>query len=168
MDVSLIVAMSRGAVIGKDGKMPWHLPEDLMHFKNLTMGHAILMGRKTYESIGRVLPGRVNIVLSHNPLWQAPEGLYRAHNLDEALRFCEQSSKHKIFIIGGASIYRETMQLCERAYVTYIDEELVGDTYFPIKQLEQYFAKRYSPDQSWLMSKSGLNYRFEEYERVAR
>lgn len=126
--VSLIVAMARNGVIGKDNQLPWHLPEDLKRFKRLTMGHHIIMGRKTYESIGRLLPGRTSVVVTRTQNYQAP-GAIIAHSLEEAIGRC--SSDDEVFVIGGAEIYRQALPVADRLVITQIDADFAGDARFP-------------------------------------
>lgn len=129
--LNLIVAMSDKRVIGKDGKLPWSVPEDMRHFKATTMGHAIIMGRKTYESIGRPLPGRTNIVLTRDPwAWSAPKGVLAVTSLDDALAFARGIDPEP-FIIGGASVYAEALPLVTRIYLTIVHGEYEGDAFFP-------------------------------------
>ncbi len=124
MTVSIIVAASRNGVIGAGGRLPWHLPADLKRFKQLTMRHPILMGRKTFESLGKPLPGRTNIVITRQPKYQAC-GATVAHSLEEALRLCE--SEEEVFVIGGAQIYRQAIPFSERIYLTRIETDFAGD-----------------------------------------
>ncbi|WP_460596235.1 dihydrofolate reductase [Geomonas sp. Red276] len=127
MIVSLIAAMSEERVIGYQGKLPWHLPADLTRFKNITMGHPVIMGRKTYDSIGHPLPGRRNIVLSRSlPSLKECE---LVHSLQEALVACEK--EEEVFICGGGEIFREAIPLCQRIYLTVVHERYPGDTFFP-------------------------------------
>lgn len=135
--ISAIVALSKNNVIGKDGKLPWHVPEDLKRFKALTSGHVVVMGRKTFESIGNPLPNRTNIVITRDPDYLA-EGIIIAHSLQEALDISKKeelktfdTSKNEIFIIGGGQIYEQAMPVTDKLYLTIIDEEIEGDTFFP-------------------------------------
>ena len=128
MIISIIVAMARNRVIGKNNRLPWHLPADLKHFKETTMGHPIIMGRKTYESIGRPLPGRTNIVVTRNPEFRA-EGCTVVHSLEEALRAAEEAEE--VFVIGGATLYREALPIANRIYLTLVEADIEGDTLFP-------------------------------------
>ncbi|TMV47232.1 dihydrofolate reductase [Paenibacillus mesophilus] len=125
--VSMIVAMDRNRVIGRNNKLPWRLPADLAFFKKTTMGHPVIMGRKTYESIGRPLPGRTNIILTRDPSYSA-EGCEVAHTVEEALLAAEAQSP---FIIGGSEIYALFFPIADRLYVTSIDEQFEGDAHFP-------------------------------------
>jgi dihydrofolate reductase len=126
--LSAIAAMDKNRLIGKDNQLPWHLPADLAHFKAITTGHPILMGRKTHESIGRPLPNRHNIVLTRDLSYEA-EGITIVHSLDEALAACPDDDE--IFIIGGAEIYRLALPRLQRLYLTFIDHAFTGDVYFP-------------------------------------
>lgn len=131
MKLGLIWAQARGGVIGKDGVMPWHLPEDLAHFKRVTQGHPVIMGRKTWDSIPprfRPLPGRTNIVVTRQPDWNQ-NGALRASSLREALQKCE-NSEH-VWVIGGAQIYAQAMPLADTVVVTEIDAEFNGDAFAP-------------------------------------
>lgn len=131
MRLSLIVAMSRGRIIGRSGDLPWHLPADLARFKRLTMGHHLIVGRRTWESIGRPLPGRRMIVVSRNRRLELPEEVLRAGSLDEALEMAEASADEEVFIGGGASLYGEALERIDRLYLTEIDAAVEGDTQFP-------------------------------------
>lgn len=126
--VNIIVAMSRNGVIGRAGTLPWHLPEDLRHFKRTTLGHPIIMGRRTWESIGRPLPGRRSIVVTRNARWSA-RGVERAASLHQALAMCEGETE--VFVIGGAHLFAEALPLAQRLFVTEIDAVFEGDTFFP-------------------------------------
>lgn len=129
MRLSAIVAMSKNRIIGHAGKLPWHLSEDLKRFKALTMGHPIIMGRKTYESIGRVLPGRQNIILTRSKDFKIQNGQIAA-DLDAALGLCSQPCE-EAFIIGGSEIYKLALPRLNRIYLTLIQKEVEGDTAFP-------------------------------------
>jgi dihydrofolate reductase len=126
--LSAIAAMDKNRVIGRNNQLPWHLPADLAHFKAITTGHPILMGRKTHESIGRPLPNRHNIVLTRNLGYEAA-GVTVVHSLDEAMAACP--SDDEIFIIGGADLYHLALPRVQRLYLTLIDHAFTGDTYFP-------------------------------------
>jgi dihydrofolate reductase len=127
--LSIIVAMTKSRVIGKAGGLPWRLPEDMQHFKATTMGHAIIMGRKTHESIGRALPGRRNLVVSHQPGLTFP-GCEVFASLDEALAAARAGDPEPV-IIGGAAIYALALPLATRLHLTEVQADVEGDTYFP-------------------------------------
>ena len=127
MTVAIIAAMSRNRVIGHQGKIPWHLPEDLRRFRELTTGHTVVLGRKTFESIGKALPGRNNIVISSNQSFSA-QGCQVAGSLEEALAMAGDG---QIFICGGGMIYGDAIWIADIIYLTVIDAEMAGDTFFP-------------------------------------
>ena len=128
MRLSLIVAMAKNRVIGVDNQLPWHLPADLKHFRTLTMGHPIIMGRKTFDSIGRVLPGRRNIVVTRNRNYRF-DAVEIVHSLDEALEICRD--ENEAFVIGGAHLYKDAMHRVNRIYATEVHAEVKGDVFFP-------------------------------------
>ena len=128
MRLSIIAAMARNRVIGRDNRLPWRLPADWRRFKRLTMGHHLIMGRKTFESIGRPLPGRISIVLSGQRSY-APPGVQVAASLEEALRLARGDDE--VFVGGGAGVYRQTLLLADRMYLTLLPDDFEGDTYFP-------------------------------------
>lgn len=128
--ISFVVAMDKNRVIGKDNDLPWHLPEDLKFFKRVTMGHPIVMGRKTHESIGRVLPGRENIIVTRDKHYLS-DGCTVLHSINE-VKGLERENGEEIFVIGGAEIFKELFPMADRLYITHIDEEFEGDTYFPL------------------------------------
>jgi dihydrofolate reductase len=134
MKISLIVAVSRNGVIGIDNQLPWHLPEDLKYFKSVTMGKPIIMGRKTYDSIGRPLPGRTNIVITRDSSWQA-EGVEVAQTLAQAMTLgrlaCANAGADEAMVIGGEQIYRMTLPAADRLYLTEVQAEVEGDAFFP-------------------------------------
>ena len=120
--------MARNGVIGANNKLPWHLPADLRQFKSLTMGHHIVMGRKTWESIGRPLPGRTSVVMTRDATFQAP-GALTAHSLPQALAACADDDE--VFIIGGAQVFAAALPLAQRIYLTTLDADFAGDTWMP-------------------------------------
>ncbi len=132
--ISIIVAMSQNRVIGKDGQLPWQMPEDLQRFKRLTLGQTLLMGRKTYQSIGHPLPGRQTIVLSRNAEFCAA-GCTVVASLDEGLA---STQTDELFICGGGEIYRQALPLTEKIYLTELLREVEGDTFFPALAAESF------------------------------
>jgi dihydrofolate reductase len=127
MDIAIVVAMAKNRVIGKGGRIPWDLPADRARFKKLTLGHPVLMGRRTYESIGRPLPDRTNVVLTRNPDYVC-EGCVVMHSIAQVLaRFRAQ----RIFVIGGAEVFAQFLPLASELHVTLLDQEFAGDVYFP-------------------------------------
>ena len=133
MKMSLIVAVSRNGVIGLDNQLPWHLPDDLQYFKSVTMGKPLVMGRKTYDSIGRPLPGRTNIVITRDASWSAP-GVNVATTLDDALllarKACLDSGVDEVMVIGGEQIYKAAIPQATRLYLTKVHGEVEGDASF--------------------------------------
>lgn len=133
--VSLIAAVAENGVMGKDGKLPWHFSEDLKRFRRLTEGHAVVMGRKTYESIVEALGGplldRTNVVVTRQKDYELPEGCILAHSFEDALRKAKAVEWQEIFVIGGAEVFREAMPWASRLYLTLIRKEYEGDVLFP-------------------------------------
>ncbi len=128
MNISLIAAMAHHRVIGKNNQLPWHLPADLKHFKMITTGKPIIMGRKTYESIGKPLPNRQNIVLTTHRDWSA-SGVTAVNSWEQALLACDSASE--VMVIGGAQLYEQTLAVATHLYLTLIDAEIEGDAFFP-------------------------------------
>jgi dihydrofolate reductase len=128
LKVSLIVAMAKNRVIGANNRIPWHLPNELRLFKSLTMGHHIVMGRRTYESIGRLLPGRTTVIVTRQRDYAVP-GAIVVHSVEEALDACKGDDE--CFVIGGADLFRETLPFADRLYLTIVDAEPAGDTFMP-------------------------------------
>lgn len=126
--ISCLLAMDQNQLIGRDNALPWHLPDDLRYFKQKTLGHSIIMGRKTFDSIGKPLPGRRNIVLTHNPDFTKSH-VDRFSSVDEFLK-SGQSYGHEYFVIGGARIFEAFLPYTDRLYITHIEAEFDGDTYF--------------------------------------
>jgi len=130
MIISLIVAASENNAIGKDNQLLWNLPNDLKFFKNKTWGMTVLMGRKTFEAVNRPLPGRINIVITTQEGWTAPD-VWVAKDLDDALKQAATTNCKEIFIIGGGQIYKQSMDIADRIYMTRVHADLDGDTFFP-------------------------------------
>jgi dihydrofolate reductase len=129
--ISLIVAAACNNAIGKNNQLLWHLPKDLKFFKNKTWGMVVVMGRKTYESVDKPLPGRINIVITTKPDWKA-EGVWVAKDLDDALAQAATTNCKEIFIIGGGEIYKQVMPAADKIYMTRVDADFDGDTFFPV------------------------------------
>jgi dihydrofolate reductase len=130
VQVILIAAVARNGVIGDHGTIPWHVPADFAHFKATTTGHFLVMGRTTFESIGRVLPGRTTIVLSRDPSWTA-NGVLRAPSLDSALSLAQAVAEEVVYVAGGAEVYREAMHLADVQLISEIPLEPPGDAFYP-------------------------------------
>lgn len=129
MEKIIIAAVAKNNVIGNKGQIPWHSKAELQHFKKTTLGHPIIMGRITYESIGKPLPGRLNIVISSNDKLDLPDGVLRFSNLTEAYNYCK--AEEKVFIIGGGRIYKEAINNVDKLIITVMNLEVEGDTFFP-------------------------------------
>ncbi len=156
--ISLIVAMANKRVIGKDNEMPWHLPADLGHFKSKTLGKPIIMGRKTYESIGRPLPGRKNIVMSRDKNYSL-EGCETVTSLQEALLLV--SDVEEVMIIGGGFLYEQTISFADRLYLTFIDLNVDGDTLFP--DFEKLNLKEIKREKHLKDEKNPYDYEFVDF-----
>ena len=153
MKILIIAALDRNRVIGKDGKLPWHLPEDLKRFKRITSGHVVLMGRKTYESLGKPLPNRRNVVLSSQPL----EGVESYRSLSEALQALEGIDL--VFIIGGGEVFRQALPIADGLYLTIVEGTHEGDAYFP--EYERLIGSTFTV----LSKEDHEGYSFVEYAR---
>jgi len=157
--IYLVAAVAGNGVIGANGKLPWHLPEDLKHFKNLTLGHPIIMGRRTWESLGRPLPGRENIVISRKAGFEAP-GASVASTIEAAVALC--SGEPLVFVIGGAEIYAAALPLADGLVLTEIQKDYEGDTRFP-----QWDRRAWRVSQKEThTSTDGVRFDFVLYERI--
>jgi len=159
--LSLIVAIAHDGVIGVNNTLPWHLPEDLKRFRALTMGHHIIMGRKTYESLNRLLPGRTTVIVTRNPQYQV-QGALVSGSLPDAL--AQSAGDDEVFLIGGAELYREGLAQADLLYITEIDARFEGDAFFPEIDFSQW---RLVAEESHL-SEKGLAFRYLTYERKAK
>lgn len=158
-EIIIIVAIAKNGVIGRDGTLPWHLPSDLNHFKKTTMGFPLIMGRKTYDSIGRPLPGRDNIVLTRNKVIEIP-GCIKVYTMQEALDHC--SGQEKVFIIGGADIFNLALPFTDTITVTALERDVEGDVFFPEIDQDQFnIAEQTQYDEE-------EPYSIIRYERIAR
>lgn len=160
--ITIIVAKAENHVIGNQNQLIWHLPNDLKRFKQLTSGHPIIMGRKTFESIGKPLPNRTNIVITRNKNWNS-EGVLTVNSLEEAIQRGKEIHPD-IFIIGGGNIYRQAMELADALEVTEVHHEFEGDAYFPeinSNEWREVFREKFSSDE-----KHTFDYSFVRYERT--
>lgn len=159
---TIVVAMGEKNEIGADNQLLWHLPKDLKHFKDLTSGHPIIMGRKTYESIGKALPNRTNIVISRKKNW-FEEGILIVGSIKEAVKFAKKINEN-VFIIGGGNVYEQTMEIADRLEVTLVKAELKADTFFPKidpkiwKLSEEIFHEKDEKNQ--------YDFSFQTYEKI--
>ncbi len=160
MKISLIVAMAENRVIGRGGDLPWHLSADLKRFKKLTLGHVVIMGRKTFESIGRPLPRRRSLVLSRDPACRLP-GAEIAASLEQALALA--AGEDQVFVIGGAAVFAEALPLADRLYLTLVHAEVDGDVFFPEVDLESW--RLVSEQRHKADSKHAYPFSFLTYER---
>ncbi len=163
MEIALICALAENRVIGKENQLPWRLPGDLRHFKQVTMGKPVVMGRRTFESIGKPLPGRTNIVLTRAGDF-APEGVLVAHAFDQAIALAEQQGAAQCMIIGGAEIYALALPLARRLYLTHVHADVDGDAHFPqVMWGDWRIVKR---DKFPAGDGNEMPYSISEYERV--
>ncbi|HAN19979.1 MAG TPA: dihydrofolate reductase [Bacteroidales bacterium] len=145
--ISIIVAVAENNVIGKDNNLIWHLPKDLKHFKETTTGHYVIQGRKTFESCGKPLPNRTNVIITRDKNYKA-EGCIVVHSLQEALDFAKNESE--IFIIGGGNIYKQALPIADRIYLTKVHHVFDGDTFFPEINMNEWIEKSrhdFEPDE---------------------
>ena len=163
MILSIIVAMDRLGTIGRDNGLPWHLSADLKRVKAITMGKPIIMGRKTHESIGKPLPGRENLVISRNTGYQS-EGCSIFSGVDAALEYCQYH--HEVIIMGGAELYRQTLPLAARIYLTEVHADVDGDTFFPPYKPEQWRETARSDFNA--DEKNEFDYSFVVLDRITR
>ena len=159
--ISIIVAKSRNNVIGSEGSLPWHIPEDLKIFKSMTMGKPMIMGRSTFESIGKALRGRKNIVMTRDKEYQA-DGISVAHNLEEALVLCEQA--REIMIIGGGEIYKLFFGIANRLYLTNVEKYIDGDVFFPEIDLSKWKMTR--KEEFPMNTERKIGFNLEVLERI--
>ena len=164
MLVSAIVAAARNRVIGKDNQIPWYLSSDLKYFKRMTLGHHIIMGRKSFESIGRPLPKRTNIIITRDPYYVA-SGCLVARSLTEALSMAADNEETEVFIIGGGQIYNLSLDQLDKIYLTEVDAEPEGDVYFPDFKVEEWTLL--SSESHPADEKNDHAYTFKVYERMA-
>jgi dihydrofolate reductase len=164
--LALIAAVAKNGCIGINNTLPWHLPDDLKHFKAITLGKAIIMGRSTFDSLGRPLPQRCNIVITRNRDFQAPEDVRIVHSLEEAVTVANavarENNQDEILVIGGAQIYAEALPLAQRLYLTEVEASVSGDAFFPDWEREEW---REISSETRQREGDGVIYRFVVYER---
>ncbi|MEQ6291674.1 type 3 dihydrofolate reductase [Vogesella sp. GCM10023246] len=158
--ITLVAAMAHDNVIGIDNTLPWHLPEDLKHFKAVTLGKPVIMGRKTFDSIGRPLPGRLNIVITRQQDWQH-DGVSVAHSLQDALALA--GAVDEVCVIGGANLYAQALPLADKLCLTHIDLVVAGDARFPAWDAAEWQCTT----QPALVAANGVQYYFADYQRLA-
>ncbi|MFZ9387771.1 MAG: type 3 dihydrofolate reductase [Chitinophagaceae bacterium] len=163
MMISLVVAAASNHAIGKDGQLPWQLPNDMKHFKNITWGMPVLMGRKTFESLGKPLKGRKNIVISRQTGWQAP-GIVIVKSIEDGLFVARETDAREVMVIGGGEIYRALFEKARRVYLTRVEAEPEADTFFPELDPSEWYLvsqKNHEADE-----KNAYNYSFQLWERI--
>ncbi|MDW9382204.1 dihydrofolate reductase [Chryseobacterium sp. JV558] len=161
---TIVVAMGEKNEIGFENQLLWHLPKDLKHFKDITSGHPIIMGRKTYESIGKALPNRTNIVVSRKKDW-FEEGVLIVGSIKEALKFAKKIDE-EVFVIGGGNIYEQTMDVVDRLEVTLVKADLEADTFFP--KIDQKIWKKVGEICHEKDEKNGYDFCFQTFERIKK
>ena len=163
MIISLVVAADTNNAIGKEGKLPWHLPNDMKFFKNITWGMPVVMGRKTFEALGKVLPGRKNIVISRQPGWRAA-GTVAVKNIDDALFVAKETDAKEVMVIGGGEIYKALFDRAKRIYLTRVEANPEADTFFPSINPDVWYLvsqKNHEADTA-----NAYNYSVQVWERI--
>jgi dihydrofolate reductase len=165
-EIALVAALSKNGVIGREGKLPWHLPNDLKRFRETTVGKPVVMGRKTFESIGRILPGRTNIIITRKPEWKrlAPPQALVVHSLADALVSADRIRAEEICVIGGAEIFQAAMPFATRLYLTEVQQEVEGDVYFPRVPHDQFRLVREERLEKATLTEPDVFFR--QYDRI--
>ncbi len=163
MTISLVVAASENNAIGKNNQLIWHLPNDLKFFKNTTWGFPVIMGRKSFESVNKPLPGRTNIVITTNPDWKA-ETVIVVNNLKDAIQKAAETNSKQIFIIGGGEIYKQSMDIADSIYITRVHVDVEGDTFFPV--IDESKWKLTSNQDFEADEKHAYSYSFQIWEKI--
>jgi dihydrofolate reductase len=163
LKISIIVARAKNNVIGKDNQLVWHLPGDLKHFKKTTTGHHIILGRKTFESMGKPLPNRTSIVITRNKAYSVPEGHYVVHNFTDALDLARSKGLEQVFVLGGAEIFKISLPWVDEMIVTEVDASPDGDTFFPFLDYSQW--EKSSEERFPQNEKNEYSYSIVTYQR---
>lgn len=163
MIISFVVAAATNNAIGKDGKLPWHLPNDMKHFKNVTWGMPVVMGRKTFESLGKALPGRKNIVITRQPGLNLA-GTVTVQKIDDALFVAKQTDAKEVMVIGGGEIYKTFFDKAKRIYLTRVEAEPEADTFFPVLHPKEWHLVNQQIHEA--DEKNAYNYSFQLWERI--
>ena len=164
MRILLIAAVAKNGVIGKENDLVWKIPTDFKRFKTLTSNHYILMGRKTFESLGKPLPNRTHLVITRNPDYQVPEGHHVFKSVEDAFIYCNKLGIDKLYVIGGGEIYKQTMPLADELVITEVEAEPDGDTYFP--EIDPNIWKVVSKENHPADEKNQYPFSFVDYERI--
>ncbi len=154
MKIIIIAALTAKGVIGKDGKMPWHIPEELAHFKRETSGNFVLMGRKTFETLGKPLSGRINLIVSKKKKFEA-ENLFTFDNLSSAFDYAKNKGCGKLFVIGGESIFNLSVDLADELILSFIKKEYAGDKFFPLEKLKDFEIYKIEEHKSFTIKRYG-------------
>lgn len=162
MEIVLVAAMAHNRCIGKDNQLLWHLPADFKFFKSLTVGHYLLMGRKTFESIGKVLPERTTLLVSRTP-YPRQEGLVDFRTIDSALDYALQKGENTIYVVGGGQIYEQCLPIAHKMYLTHVEAAIEGDTFFPNFDQSQWVQKEVLVQP--IDPKHSLGFRIVEYSK---
>ena len=163
MTISFVVAAATNNGIGKDGKLPWHIPNDMKFFKNTTWGMPVVMGRKTFESLGKVLPGRKNIVITRQTSWKV-EGTVAVKSIEDAMFLAKQADVNEVMVIGGGEIFRSLFDKAKRIYMTRVEADPEADTFFPSIDPAQWFLV--SQQNHEADEKNAYNHSFQVWERM--
>lgn len=163
MIISFVVAAATNNAIGKDGKLPWHLPNDMKHFKNVTWGMPVVMGRKTFESLGKALPGRKNIVITRQPGLNLA-GTVTVQKIEDALFVAKQTDAKEVMVIGGGEIYKTLFDKAKRIYLTRVEAEPEADTFFPVLHPKEWHLVSQQIHEA--DEKNAYNYSFQLWERI--
>ncbi|MCD4820384.1 MAG: dihydrofolate reductase [Candidatus Cloacimonetes bacterium] len=161
MRISIIVAISKNNIIGNENRLPWNLPSDLKYFKEKTMGHYILMGRKTFESIDSNLQGRKIIIVSRKIQSYKPKDIFLVHSITKGINLAKNAGEPELFVVGGATLFNRTLKFADRLYLTEINNEFEGDTYFPEINFSNW--KLFNSSKTFL--ENDINFRFMTYQR---
>lgn len=164
MKISIVVAQDQEGGIGKDNQLPWHLSADLKHFKNITTGHHMLMGRKTYESIGKPLPNRVSIVLTRNKTIEFPEGVIKVSSVEEGIEVAKQAGEEELFMVGGGQLYKTSLEMVDTIHLTKVETRVEADTFFPILKEEEW--EELKKESFEAKEKNKFNYHFITLKRI--
>jgi dihydrofolate reductase len=160
----IIVAKAQNQVIGKDNQLIWRLSDDLKKFKSLTTGHFIIMGRKTFESMGKPLPNRTSVVITRNEKYNVPEGHFLVHSLRDAFNLCEKLEQETVFVIGGAEIYQQALPLVDELLVSEVHASPKGDAFFP--EIDQEVWKKTDVEHYFKNEKNEFDFDFVRYQKI--
>lgn len=151
--ISIIAAIGQNRELGKNNKLLWDIPEDMEHFRSITKGHAVIMGRKTYESIGHALPQRPNIIITNDPSFTTPDDCFIVHSLEEAIHVGKTKEEQELFIIGGATIYKQAIDIADKLYLTIVHASFDADAFFPdYSRFENVLSKKEGADSHYTYS----------------